>query len=606
MKRAVKRAGILVVVMAVVMTMAFSLDIGSLKNEVSANTGFTYGDLNDDGEIDTSDLALMGRYILEITDSLPVPEEAADLNGDGRVDSSDATLLSRYILEIIDEFPVESEQDDDDDDYGDEDLISPPPSDKTPGPNTKDALTRFEAEDYDDTNSTTIEVVGTGEGGNAIGWIEPGDYVVYRDMNFSPGANSIRGYFATENEGVDIEVRLDTAEGPPVGILTVTDTAGWNFYVEAFSNLQTIDGVYDLYLTFTDSVNVEWFEFSAATATPTPAPTPVAPTTPINGTTLRELAESRDMHIGAAVGSVFHQGSDLMYNEVLQREFNMIVAENEMKFDTVQPAQGEYNFSAGDRLVEFAEEHDMEVRGHALIWHAQTPGWLENGDWTRDELLDIMEDHINTVMTHYKGKVTHWDVVNEAISDDGGHPLRTDDSVWMRVIGEDYIDYAFQFAREADPDAKLFYNDYNISDMGGGKADACFELVQGLLDRGVPIDAVGFQGHYINNMHPSFIENIDRNVKRYADIDMEVAFTEVDIRMNEHASDHDYEVQASNYGDVTSIAVDNPNVNTFVIWGFTDEYSWIPNHFQGEDHALIFDRDYMPKPAYFAVADAFK
>ena len=135
---------------------------------------------------------------------------------------------------------------------------------------------------------------------------------------------------------------------------------------------------------------------------------------------------------------------------------------------------------------------------------------------------------------------------------------------------EDYIEYAFKFAREADPDALLFYNDYNISDMGGVKADACYNLVKRLVEKGVPIDGVGFQGHYINNMHSSYIQNIDRNVKRYADLGIEVAFTEVDIRMNQHGSEHDLQIQASNYGDVASIAVNNPNVNTFVIWGFTD------------------------------------
>ena len=240
-------------------------------------------------------------------------------------------------------------------------------------------------------------------------------------------------YAATENDSVDIEIRLDSPEGFPVALLTVENTG--DEIPTIFTNMKApIDGVYDLYVKFKDSVNVNWIKFSTAAATPKPTPTPVAPTTPINGTTLKELGESRGMYIGTAVGSVFHQKNDLMYYEVLKREFNMVVAENEMKFDTIRPSKDQYNFNPGDRLVEFAEEHGMAVRGHTLIWHNQTPGWLENGNWTREELLDIMRDHIYTVMEHYKGKIVHWDVVNEAISDNNG-ALRTHDSIWMRVIG---------------------------------------------------------------------------------------------------------------------------------------------------------------------------
>lgn len=600
MKETFKKAGILIMFIAIVATFVIGIEMSSTKNEVSANNQLIYGDLNNDGKVNSVDMTLMARYIMEVDTSLPVPEKAADLNGDGVLNSLDSTLLSRYILEIIDKFPVETQG------GGDSEIVPPPPPNKTPGPNTKDALRKIEAEDYNETNSTTIQVVGTGDGGNALGWIEPGDYIVFKDLNFSPGAKSVNVYVATENERVDIEVRLDSADDNLVAIIPVENTGGWNFYDTAFANFtEPIDGVYDLYITFKDSVNINWIEFSSVAATPKPEPTPVPPTTPINGTTLKELAESRGMYVGTAVGSVFHQRNDLMYYEILQREFNMVVAENEMKFDTIRPSRDQYNFTAGDRLVDYAEEHGMAVRGHALIWHNQTPGWLENGNWTREELLDIMEDHIHTVMNHYKGRIIHWDVVNEAISDNNG-AMRTHDSIWRRVIGEDYIDYAFQFAREADPDAVLFYNDYNISDMGGVKADACYNLVKGMIERGVPIDAVGFQGHYINNMHSTYIDNIDRNVKRYADLGVEVAFTEVDIRMNQYASDYDFQVQASNFGDVASIAVNNPNVNTFVIWGFTDKYSWVPGQFSGEGHALIFDDEYEPKPSYFSVADAFR
>ncbi|TYQ16846.1 UNVERIFIED_CONTAM: GH35 family endo-1,4-beta-xylanase [Acetivibrio alkalicellulosi] len=600
MKRAMKRAGTLIVIVAILMTMMFSFNISLVGNSVSANSGITYGDLNGDGRIDSSDVILLRRYILEIIDNFPVSKTAADLDGNGTINSTDYILLRRYVLEIIDVFPVQQSTPP----TPTTTPTMPPPG--TPGPNTRSAFTVFEAERYDSTNSTTVREVGTGTGGTAIGYIEPGDYVLFRDINFSPGANSIKALVATENEEVNVEIRLNTSEGSPVGVLNITDTAGWNYYIEASSNIPTITGVYDLYLTFTEAVNVDWFEFSTGQATVTAPPTPVAPTTPINGTTLKELASKRGMYIGAAVGSVFHQNSDLMYNEVLQREFNMVVAENEMKFDAIQHARGEFNFRGADRLVEYAEANNMKVRGHALVWHSQTPGWLENGNWTRDELLEIMRDHIFTVMERYKGRILEWDVVNEAISDNNGQ-MRTNDSVWMRVIGEDFIDYAFKYAREADPSAKLFYNDYNIEDMGGTKAEAAYRLVKGLVDRGVPIDGVGFQAHFINGMlHQGFLQNIDRNVKRYAELGLEVAMTEIDIRIHLPGNQQAYQQQGEQYRGLAEIAVNNPNVHTFVIWGITDNYSWIPNHFQGQGDALIFDRDYQPKPAYFGIVDAFK
>ena len=153
---------------------------------------------------------------------------------------------------------------------------------------------------------------------------------MFKDLNFSPGANSVEVYAATENDSVDIEIRLDSPEGFPVAILTVENTGGWNFYDTAFTNMKApIDGVYDLYVKFKDSVNINWIKFSTAVATPKPTPTPVPPTTPINGTTLKELAESRGMYVGTAVGSVFHQRNDLMYHEVLKE--NLIWLWQKMK-----------------------------------------------------------------------------------------------------------------------------------------------------------------------------------------------------------------------------------------------------------------------------------
>ena len=168
----------------------------------------------------------------------------------------------------------------------------------------------------------------------------------------------------------------------------------------------------------------------------------------------------------------------------------MLTPENAMKFGLVHPEPDRYDFADADYIVGFAEAHGMQVRGHNLVWHFQLPTWLTEGTWTRDELIDILHQHITTVVGHYRGRVAAWDVVNEAIADDGS--LR--DTIWLRGIGPEYIDMAFRWAHEADPDALLFYNDYAGEGLGA-KSDAIYALVQGLLERGVPINGVGLQMH---------------------------------------------------------------------------------------------------------------
>ncbi|MDQ1256265.1 MAG: endo,4-beta-xylanase, partial [Candidatus Hydrogenedentes bacterium] len=177
---------------------------------------------------------------------------------------------------------------------------------------------------------------------------------------------------------------------------------------------------------------------------------------------LRDLAEARGKRIGVAVnaGALEH---DPVYRRMVGREFNVITPENAMKHGPLCPAPGEYDFTAGDAIVSFAEEHGMRVRGHTLVWHNQLPQWLTEGDYSRDELCGLLREHIQTLVQHYRGKVFAWDVVNEALDENGS--LRK--TIWLERIGPEYIVWAFRWAREADPDALLFYNDYEHE--GGGK-----------------------------------------------------------------------------------------------------------------------------------------
>jgi endo-1,4-beta-xylanase len=308
------------------------------------------------------------------------------------------------------------------------------------------------------------------------------------------------------------------------------------------------------------------------------------------GKALRELATERDLWIGAAVAPnpILCEPA---YAEVLKREFNALTTENALKFGPVHPAPDRYDWRAADTIVEFAEQNDMLVRGHTLVWHNQLPAWVEKGDWTREELTEVLREHIATVVGRYKGRVAAWDVVNEAVDDKG--MLR--DTVWLRVIGPDYVELAFHWAHEADPDALLFYNDYSAEALGQ-KSDAVYELVQDLLDKGVPIHGVGLQMH-LRSASPSWLAGVRENIERLGALGLEVQITEMDVRVRD-AGATTLERQAQVYGDVMQVCLDAPNCTAFVLWGFTDRHSWIPGFFEGWGHALIFDEAYAPKPAY--------
>jgi endo-1,4-beta-xylanase len=204
---------------------------------------------------------------------------------------------------------------------------------------------------------------------------------------------------------------------------------------------------------------------AASANTPTPM---VAPTIERS---LRAYAFQHRILIGAAVDydPLFQ---DKLYAQTLSREFSILTPENAMKFGVIHPAQNVYVFSEADAIVAFAKQNGMQVRGHTLVWHNQLPQWLVDGNFTRDEMIAILKDHIMAVVGHYRGQVTVWDVVNEAVDDNGS--LR--DSIWLKTIGPEYMDMAFNWAHEADPQAQLFYNDYGNEDLGK-KSNAIYALV---------------------------------------------------------------------------------------------------------------------------------
>jgi len=264
---------------------------------------------------------------------------------------------------------------------------------------------------------------------------------------------------------------------------------------------------------------------------------------------LRDVA--RRPLIGTAV-DMSALANDATYKAAIEREFNIVTPENVMKWETVEPQQGVTDFSQGDALVRFARANHQSVRGHTLVWHSQLPAWLTSGTFTPAELRDILRRHIFEEVGHFRGRIYAWDVVNEAFNEDG--TLRP--TIWLNALGPAYIADAFRWAHQADPHAKLYYNDYNL--------------------------------------------------ERFAAAGVDVAITEADVRMVLPVTPEKLATQATYFGDMMRSCVAVRRCVSFTLWGFTDKYSWVPGFFDGQGAATPFDEAFQPKPAYFALRDALR
>ncbi|MDV3347094.1 endo-1,4-beta-xylanase [Leptothoe sp. LEGE 181152] len=318
-----------------------------------------------------------------------------------------------------------------------------------------------------------------------------------------------------------------------------------------------------------------------------------------NDRTLRSAAKKQNMVIGTAV-QARRLKSDSRYRETIAKEFNSITAEYEMKFRFLQPERGRFDFSQSDALVNFASKNNMDLRGHTLVWHKEIPKWIENGNWSRRELLGILENHIKTVVGRYKGEIPVWDVVNEAVNEDG--TLRN--SFWLKEIGPEYIELAFKWAHEADPNATLIYNDYRNSEVNR-KSNGIYRLVSDLKADGVPIDGVGFQMH-MPEEDPRNFKSVADNMRRLGALGLEVQVTEADVRIRKPASQAEVRNQAAIYEQIVETCLEADNCSSVTLWGFTDRYSWIPGFFKGFGDAHIFDENYKPKLAYEGLLDGFQ
>ncbi|PGG97323.1 hypothetical protein AJ79_09255 [Helicocarpus griseus UAMH5409] len=289
--------------------------------------------------------------------------------------------------------------------------------------------------------------------------------------------------------------------------------------------------------------------------------------------------------------------TDTAYTDVAgdANEFGAVTPGNSMKWDSTEPSKGDFSFTTPDGIVEFAAEHGQFVRGHTLVWHSQLPQWVKDID-SEDEIREVMNNHITTVMAHYEGKnVEHWDVVNEPFDDSGEYR----DSVFYNLLGKDFIATAFRTAREASADAKLYLNEYN-NDFAG-KGDSFYTLAQELKAADVPIDGVGIQGHYIVGGVPSGLQN---RMQGLADLGLDVAITELDIRIESPTDDAKLEQQAKDFEFVTNACLAVERCVGITVSAMTDKYSWVPDTFPGYDDANLFDKNLEKKPAYERVSEA--
>jgi len=314
--------------------------------------------------------------------------------------------------------------------------------------------------------------------------------------------------------------------------------------------------------------------------------------------------------IGVAVSARSVSGPD---STLILQQFNSLTPENAMKMGPIHPEENRYNWKDADAIIGFAQAHGLRVRGHNLCWHEQTPGWLfkdaQGGQVTKEVLLQRLKDHITTVVNRYKGKIYAWDVVNEAINDDSTQFLRN--SAWYRICGDEFIARAFEYAHAADPQAQLFYNDYNTERPE--KRERVYRLLKQLINAGVPITGIGLQAHW--SIYEPSEKELQTTIDRFSSLGLKVQITEMDISVypwekNRRARRPDEsdaytpemeQLQTAQYKKMFSVFRHYKDIlNGVTFWNVTDRSTWLDQYpVPGrKNYPLLFDTEGHPKKAY--------
>jgi len=290
--------------------------------------------------------------------------------------------------------------------------------------------------------------------------------------------------------------------------------------------------------------------------------------------------------------------TDTAYVAILSENtmFGQITPGNSWKWDATEPEQGVFTFTDGDVILDLAQSNGQLLRGHNCVWYNQLPSWVTSGTFTADELSEIVANHCSTLVGHYKGDTYSFDIINEPLNDDG--TFRSD--VFSNVLGTQYIPIALNAARQADPDTKLYINDYNIENAGA-KATAMMNLVSELKANGTPVDGVGLQGHFIVGEVPTTFQ---QTLESFTALGVEVAITELDIRMTLPSTDALLAQQQTDYENVIAACMAVEGCVGMTVWDYTDKYRWVPSTFAGQGAACPWDENLVTKPAYNGIVTA--
>jgi len=317
-----------------------------------------------------------------------------------------------------------------------------------------------------------------------------------------------------------------------------------------------------------------------------------------------QLYKKADFPVGVAVntGRLLR---DTRYRDLIISEFNSLTAENSMKPLSIHPNRNQFDFDETDELMEFCNKYNKRLHGHTLVWYKDNPKWMEKFQGSKAEWEMMLKDHIQTIISHCKSVVRSWDVVNEAFNDDGS--LRQ--NIWLKNIGEDYIEKSFRFAFEADPSAKLFYNDFDLESKPE-KLNAVLRFLKKLQAKGAKIDGIGMQMHI--NVNSPYITDINLAVMKVESYGFLIHYSELDISTVKTGKfltsrKHLLNVQGSRMKEIVGgyRNVDAEQRFGITMWGLSDEDSWL-YHKNDHDRPLLFDNRYKPKPAYTGFLDGLK